>query len=401
MISLWGSQRGALVSDLTASLPPLWSFSRASQGTQVQSGVLSTANTNVARFETSAGYLNEPQETNIIRNNTMVGAVVGSPGTLPTNWNVSAPSGLVTSVAGVGTVNGINYIDLRFAGTTTLTSYVIDFEVTPIAVTPGQIWTESLWVSMIAGSLTNLTTVAIDQRFVGSNIVDTTIVPNATFTRYSGTGTAGGTATTYQPALAFAFSTGVAIDVTLRIGMPQAELSAFATSVVATTTAAATRAADNLRLDLTQLPNLQTPTGYGAALEFSMINNNQPSTVVLGASINTDSNNTWYIRNSTTGDGTLRITSWVAGSANSSVYLPLRTAGLINRAALSVTPAGIRWVLNGSAVTNLAKSGQPLMDNMAVGYMPWNTGSVAAMHATTVTLIPGPQSDAWLSAMAY
>ena len=32
---------------LTASLPPLWTFSRASQGTQVQSGVLSYAPNNI------------------------------------------------------------------------------------------------------------------------------------------------------------------------------------------------------------------------------------------------------------------------------------------------------------------------------------------------------------------
>jgi hypothetical protein len=37
---------------------------------------------------------------------------------------------------------------------------------------------------------------------------------------------------------------GVAVDITLRIGMPQLELGAFATSVIPTTTAAATRAAD-------------------------------------------------------------------------------------------------------------------------------------------------------------
>jgi hypothetical protein len=40
------------------------------------------------------------------------------------------------------------------------------------------------------------------------------------------------------------FSAGVAIDITLRIGMPQLEQGAFATSVIPTTTATVTRATD-------------------------------------------------------------------------------------------------------------------------------------------------------------
>jgi len=178
--------------------------------------------------------------------------------------------------------------------------------------------------------------------------------------------------------------------------------SAFPTSLIQTTTAAATRAADNLTLDLTQLPNLQTPTGYGVALEFSIINNNQPSVYYFGASIVADAgSNQWFMRADAVDGSTARIVSWVAGTNNVSAYLPLRTAGLINRVAFSVTPTGIRWVLNGSAVTICNKAGQPVMTNMVVGRQSWTPAGYAAMHATTVTIIPGEQSDAWLSAMAY
>jgi len=45
--------------------------------------------------------------------------VAGTPGTLPTNWGVSAPAGLATSVVGLGTENGLPYVDLRINGTAT------------------------------------------------------------------------------------------------------------------------------------------------------------------------------------------------------------------------------------------------------------------------------------------
>lgn len=294
----------------------------------------------------------------------------------------------------------MTYLDFRLSGTSTGTYYVLAFDGAGTTASVGQVWTESFWASYVAGSLTNISASYIDQRFLSA--VDTAFTLTTTLTRVSAVVTAPAATTVYVPALLLSYPVTAAIDITLRIGLPQADLASFTSSAIATTTAAATRAADNLTLDLTQLPNLQTPAGYGAALEFSTIDNNQPSVVYFGASIDTDSNNTWYLRNDTVGGSTARISSWVAGAANSSGYLPLRAAPLTNRAAFSVTPAGIRWVLNGSAVTNLARAGLPVMTNMVVGRMPWGAASaVAAMHATTVTLIPGPQSDAWLSEMAY
>ena len=408
MISLWGSQRGALVSDLTASLPPLWTFARASSGTQVQSGVLSTVGNNVARFETSpAGYLNEPQATNLyfpsvnwVPNATASSSVDGAVQNAAT-----APDGTTTaeklipgSFSGVhqfyrsfaGAINtiyeasvyakaaGWNYVYLTLGNTSFPADQSVQFD-----LSNGTILSQSAnstgAIEQLGNGWYRLSVQNTSLGVAGNYVVSILPQPN----------------TVYSPV-----QTGDAVSGTLVWG-EQAQANSFPTSYIATTTAAATQAADNLTLDLTQLPNLQTPTGYGVALEFSIINNNQPSVVFFGASIDTDANNTWYLRNSTINDNTARATSWVAGTANSSVYLPLRAAQLTNRAAFSVTPAGIRWVLNGSAVTNLNMAGQPVMTNMVVGRMPWNTLHVAAMHATTVTLIPGPQSDAWLSEMAY
>ena len=408
MISRWQPPRSGLISNLTAALPPLWEFSRSSSGTQGQSGVLSTVGNNVARFETSpAGYLNEPQATNLyfpsvnwVPNATASSSVDGAVQNAAT-----APDGTMTAEKLIpGSFNGVHQFYRSFAGAINTIYEASDYD-------KAAGWN---YVHLILGN----SSFAVDQA-VQFNLSNGTILSqsaNSTgaieqlgngWYRLSVQNTSLGVAGNYvvsilpQPNTVYSpVQTGDAVSGTLVWG-EQVQASSFPTSYIATTTAAATQAADNLTLDLTQLPNLQTPTGYGVALEFSIINNNQPSVVFFGASIGTDANNTWYLRNSTINDNTARATSWVAGTANSSVYLPLRAAQLTNRAAFSVTPAGIRWVLNSSAVTDLNMAGQPVMTNMVVGRMPWNTLHVAAMHATTVTLIPGPQSDAWLSGMAY
>jgi len=61
----------------------------------------------------------EPQRTNSIRNSSMVGAVAGSPGTLPTNWTRQNSSGLTQTVVGVGVENGLQYVDINLSGIAT------------------------------------------------------------------------------------------------------------------------------------------------------------------------------------------------------------------------------------------------------------------------------------------
>jgi len=343
----------------------------------------------------------------------MSGAVPGTPGTTPSLMTgITNPAGLSTSVVGSGTEDGIPYVDIRFFGTSNGASITFRTDYAgAIACTSGQTFTGSVYNKIVGGTLTNVAGVAADLQFYDSvgNVTENVNGPAVALTsnalpqnRLVVTGAAANVlSVSVMVRCVLVLSAAAATDVTLRLGQPQLLLSSFAMSDIITTTAAVTRAADNLTLDLTQLPNLQTPAGYGVALEFSVIDNNQPGVVYFGVSIGTDPVNTWYMRHTSFGGSTARISSWVAGTVASSSFLSLRTAGLINRAAFSVTPAGIRWVLNGSAVTNLAKPGQPVMTNMVVGRMPWDNTNFAAMHATTVTLIPGPQSDAWLSEMAY
>ena len=101
----------------TKTLDPRVTFTRASTGTFVGSnGLIQTAASNIPRFDhnpttgESLGLLVEEARTNSLTNNTMVGAVAGTPGTLPTGWPFQASSaGLAVSIVGTGTESGIAY----------------------------------------------------------------------------------------------------------------------------------------------------------------------------------------------------------------------------------------------------------------------------------------------------
>ncbi|WP_120967911.1 hypothetical protein [Comamonas sp. lk] len=239
---------------------------RASTATCIgRDGKLRTVAANVPRIEYNPisgkclGLLREDARTNVIRNNTMVGAITGVPGTLPTNWSVSTPiNGLSREIVGLGIEDGIEYIDIRWSGTATAGSTgmaVAQFEPnTGIAATSAKTWTLGANIRLVGGSLTGINSVLLrcTMRDVGntqlgaisSSNLAVTNVPLA-LQRYSAALTPTDAATAFLvPFVVIGYSVGAVIDITLRIGLPQMELGASASSVIRTSTAAVTRAAD-------------------------------------------------------------------------------------------------------------------------------------------------------------
>jgi len=228
---------------------PAITFTRASNATFFDaSGTLQTAANDTPRFDhsggNSLGLLIEEQRTNLIRNNTMVGAVAGTPGTLPSNgWTITDTAGYTINVAGVGVESGINYIDFEVTIAAGSISSGMFFADTPTG-SPSVSYTGSLWMRRISGTMPRVRFIWQD----GAGGLGTTsrsffdISDN--WVRYADTFStvAGSNVIRFQIGAEAPAGGGTFV---IRVGMPQTELGAFATSVIPTTAATATRSADS------------------------------------------------------------------------------------------------------------------------------------------------------------
>jgi hypothetical protein len=198
---------------------------------------------------TGKNLLYSTPRTNYVRNNTMQGAAVG---VFPTNWSASGPAGIAPSIVGTGTDGGVSYVDVRFAGTAGAagTLRVYPENVGVVAAATGEAWVYSLFCKLQAGSLAPVTLkrMAIEE-FNSSPTFIRGSYSNFSFTssglstqRYSLAATLSGGAATasIRPFILLDVGSGAVVDITLRIGMPQLEKGAVATSVIPTTSAAVT-----------------------------------------------------------------------------------------------------------------------------------------------------------------
>lgn len=223
------------------------------------SGAFVSAAAGSPAFDWSLGrrrLLLEGASTNTIRNSTCVGVVAGTPGTAPTNWSASIPPGTTRTIVGAVTVAGVACCDIQYAGTTTSSSASsIDFETT-VAATAGQVWTVSVFLAVPAGTLSGISALTLSLNCLQSDgttsvsvLSGASLGVTAVLTRYQASFTLPANTAYVRPRLRFTYASGVAIDVTLRVGRPQFEQTPAATSPIATTgSATATRVTDQLLL---------------------------------------------------------------------------------------------------------------------------------------------------------
>ena len=253
-------------------------LSRAQTG-GVQSSALTADGSSLAfyfadapRFNGSAQrLLIEGPRTNGFNNPWLEGAIPGIPGTLPTNTNTSFFQGLSREIVGIGTENNIPYVDLRFFGTATSGSFsrfgLADPRATGLNISGNLINTFSAYVKLVSGSLDQISSVRLVA--AGRNASNVEVAGQVALMNFTPTSAALGTQrriTTFTPSNISVVYGGwgidilrdatATVDVTLRIGLPQHELGAFASSPILPpvgTPGASTRGADIVAAPLSSL----------------------------------------------------------------------------------------------------------------------------------------------------
>lgn len=241
----------ALVLDFltTTSLDSRVTFTRALDTATLvnSSGLVEIVNANVPRFDYNPttlaprGLLIEETRTNLLLNSVFAGAVSGTPGTPPTSWSYSS-SGGTSTVASLG--YGFAANSVRFAATAT--RHFVNQAITVSALST---YTISMNVTVnVATTLQNF--LAFSPTPAGATIqyVYNNVNQAASYTPPLGNGTLKAIVTVGATggSLGVRIGAGVSFTATSDITIQniQAELGAFSTSYIPTTTTSLTRNAD-------------------------------------------------------------------------------------------------------------------------------------------------------------
>jgi hypothetical protein len=175
--------------------------------------------------------------------------VIGSGGSLPTGWGIDqGQPGTTLEIIGYGVENGLNYIDLKFSGTTTTTNRWLVRPGNPLTLTSGVTYNSSVYARTISGTPTDY------RSFYNAYLAFT----NSTLTRYSGNFTSGSTGISY-PRLDIGYnSVGTVMNFTVRVAGFQLETGSVTNPYYPTTGTAKNRG--STIIDLSNNSNAGTLT---------------------------------------------------------------------------------------------------------------------------------------------
>ena len=368
--------------DFTKGVSQLLTTVRAAGGATYfdSTGTLQLAAANTQRIDygysggaIAKGLLVEEQRVNNVRNpraEGVVAGVAGSGGTGPTFWGNYAFGGCTTTWVGNGYENGVPYVDLSVVGTPTASgqyAIAMDSTVTTAASTA---WTASWYCRLLSGNLTNISNLRMQNNFSPSG---TFITVNAAPTtaslsaqRNTATATSGVSDTTVQPNLVFSYTVNLPISFTIRIGAPQLELGAFATSPILPpvgTPGATLRSADQVTMPF----SLKKPA-ISFVVQANFPVNNNPTYAGLLHIDDGSVSSRFEMYNQASANNTLML-STLANTNSVQPILGTMTPGVNFKAGGSFTPGSQITAFNGvaGATTNTVNLPSTQLTTLRVG----------------------------------
>ena len=352
----------------------------------------------------------EGQGTNTIQNPRCEGAVAGSPGTMPTRWDVQGNGqGLSWNVVGSGTENGIPFVDIRLSGTSSGTNNAgVTPELFAAAAAVGQTWTASFYIRRIAGSFSGLNLTALFLReftsggvFLGQTFVSVASdAASLLESRRTHTATLAN-ATTGIADISFQCipNAGATVDVTFRLAAPQFKQLPFADTPSfppVGTPGASTRGADLVSASLASLGI--AASGACTVLWSGVVPNFITGATHTIACLDDGSVNNRFTMRIDQASGQLQAQRSLAG-ASATANAGAVTAGAAIKGGMALNGSGRAAVsLNGGAVAAVTGGPSSGLTQFRLGNL---FGGSAPMwgETTSLRILPNSVSDADLQSL--
>jgi hypothetical protein len=289
---------------------------------------------------------------------------------------------IASTVVGLGSENGIDYVDIRLNGNTAAIDHInVYFEIPgQIAASQGQTWACSSFIKLTSGSMAGLAPsglqLIVEERgassaflgFGGSGLLTLTNAALGT-QRYSAIYTTlSASILSVLPGIIVFFAANQALDMTLRFGWPSLELGSFITSPIRTTGTAVARAADVI--------TLSNPPTFGSATTLfgQAIGSPKNPAIVLVASDGTINNRCQIHEFQNNAHSAIESNGIPGTDLGGAAWSP----GVRGKIAMAVANGDHTLVFNGAApiAANPPYSAGPAFNQIEIGnspdQFPWN-----------------------------